>query len=61
MKPNVTTRVEHLYHFKTSKAPESIRFNVKLAEMLLRDMNFIYPVRPASVSLLVGSWDTDPI
>ncbi|KAN0116036.1 hypothetical protein V8E52_006342 [Russula decolorans] len=42
MKPNVTTRVEHLYHFKTSKAPESIRFNVELAKMLLRDMNFIY-------------------
>jgi hypothetical protein len=51
MKPNVTTRVEHLYHFKTSKAPESIRFNVELAKMLLRDMNFIYPVRPASVHL----------
>ncbi|KAF8494171.1 hypothetical protein F5888DRAFT_675088 [Russula emetica] len=43
MKPNVTARVEHLYHFKTSKAPESIRFNVELAKMLLRDMNFIYP------------------
>jgi len=43
MKPNVTTCVEHLYHFKTSIAPESIRFNVELAKMLLRDMNFIYP------------------
>ena len=45
MKPKVTILVEHRYHFNTSKAHESIRFNVKLAEMLLRDMNFIYPVR----------------
>jgi len=42
MKPNITTRVENLYHFKTSKAPESIRSNVELAKMLLRDTNFIY-------------------
>ena len=45
MKPKVTILVEHRYHFNTSKAHESIRFNVKLAEMLLRDMDFIYPVR----------------
>jgi hypothetical protein len=44
MKPKVSTLVEHLYHFKTSRAPESIRFNVELAKVLLRDMNFIYPV-----------------
>jgi len=43
MKPKVSTLVEHLYHFKTSKAPESILSNVELAKMLLRDMNFIYP------------------
>ena len=46
MKPNVTTRVEHLYHFKTSKAPHSIQSNAELAKMLLKDMNFIYHVRP---------------
>ena len=45
MKPKVTTLVEHRYHFSTSKAPGSIRSNAKLAETLLRDMNFIYPVR----------------
>jgi hypothetical protein len=43
VKPKVTTLVEHRYHFNTSKAPESIRSNVELAKMLLRDMNFIYP------------------
>jgi hypothetical protein len=45
MRPNVSTLVEHLYPFKTDKAPESIRFNVELAKMLLRDINFIYLVR----------------
>ncbi|KAH9985001.1 hypothetical protein BJV77DRAFT_1162258 [Russula vinacea] len=37
------TLVEHHYHLNTSKAPESIRSNVKLAKTLLRDMNFIHP------------------
>lgn len=46
MKPKVTTLVDHLYHFKTRKAPEVIQFNAELAKMLLSDMNFIYPVRP---------------
>ena len=45
MKPELTSIVEHLYHFNASEAPESIRSNVNLAEMLLRDMTFIYPVR----------------
>ncbi|KAI0280059.1 hypothetical protein BGY98DRAFT_966330 [Russula aff. rugulosa BPL654] len=43
MKPKVSTLVEHLYQFKTSSAPESIRSNVELAKVLLKDMNFIYP------------------
>jgi hypothetical protein len=58
MKPNVTIRVEHLYHFKTSKAPESIRFNVEHAKMLLRDMNFIYAVSPVSVPPRLMDIDT---
>ena len=47
MKPEVTTLVKRLYHFNVRKASESIRSNVKLAGVLLRDMNFIYPVRTA--------------
>ena len=45
MKPKVAILVEHRYGFSTSKALESIRSNAELAEMLVRDMNFIYPVR----------------
>jgi hypothetical protein len=45
MKPKVSILVQHQYRFKTSKAPGSIRSNAKLAEMLLKDMNFIYQVR----------------
>jgi len=54
MKPKVSTLVERLYNFKTSRAPESIRLNVELAKVLLRDMNFIYPVRhiPAAPQLI---------
>ncbi len=54
MKPKVNTLVEHLYHFETSKAPESIRSNVELAKILLRDMNFIYLVSttPAAPQLI---------
>ena len=45
MKPKVATLVETLYHFNTSQAPDSIRSNIELAQTLLKDMNFIYPVR----------------
>lgn len=59
MKPKVATLVETLYHFNTSQAPDSIRFNVELTQTLLKDMNFIYPVRQCP------SWSarntTDPI
>ena len=47
MKPKIMTLVEHHYHFNTSKAPESIGSNIKLAKTLLKDMNFIYPVGTA--------------
>lgn len=43
MKPKVATLVETLYHFNTSQAHDSIRFNVRLTQMLLKDMNFVYP------------------
>ena len=45
MKPKVATLVETLYHFNTTQAPDSIRSNIGLAQKLLKDMNFIYPVR----------------
>ncbi|KAH9970475.1 hypothetical protein BJV74DRAFT_867087 [Russula compacta] len=43
MKPTVATLVENLYQFNTSQARESICSNTKRAQMLLRDMNFVYP------------------
>jgi len=43
MKPNVATLVETLYHFSTSQAPDSLRSNRERSQMLLRNMNFVYP------------------
>jgi hypothetical protein len=54
MKPKVTTLVEHLYHFKLSNAPESISSNAERAQMLLEDMNFIYPVKHCQPLLHIG-------
>ena len=45
MKPKVATLVETLYHFNTSQAHDSTRFNIRHTQMLLKDMNFVYPVR----------------
>jgi len=58
MKPKVAALVETLYHFNTSQAYGSIRSNAKLAEALLKDMNFVYPVRHISPFSPKG---TDPI
>ena len=57
MKPKVATLVETLYHFDTSQAYASIRSNAKLAETLLKDLNFVYPVRHSSP---FGPKKTDP-
>jgi hypothetical protein len=45
MKPKVTTLVENMYNFKTSQAPYSVSYNAIRAQVLLKDMNFVYPVR----------------
>lgn len=50
-KPKFTIVVEVDYNFKASKAPASIIYNMKRAQELLSDMNFIYPVRPHHLSL----------
>ena len=64
MKPKVATLVETLYNFKTGPAHTSISYNARRAQVLLRHMNFIYPVRlrhESSISdkfiLLLGTWD----
>ena len=59
MKPKVAALVETLYHFNTSQAYDSIRSNAKLAEALLKDMNFVYPVS-RHISPFSPK-DTDPI
>ncbi|KAI0288503.1 hypothetical protein B0F90DRAFT_1802638 [Multifurca ochricompacta] len=43
MKPKIVTLVEYIYGFNTSRAHKSISSNAKRAQMLLRDMNFVYP------------------
>ena len=48
LKPRVTTPVEYMYNFETGQAPESIIYNTSRAQELLRNMNFIHPVRPTS-------------
>ena len=45
MKPNVTTLVEKMYNFKTSQALASLSYNTRRAQELLRQMNFVFPVR----------------
>ena len=45
MKPKVATLVETLYNFKTGQAHTSISYNARRAQVLLRHMNFTYPVR----------------
>ncbi len=43
MKPKFETLVENMYNFKASEA--QVSHNVRRARQLLRNMNFIYPVR----------------
>ena len=50
-KPKFITLVEYMYDFNTSKAPASMIHNTRRAQELLRDMNFIYPVRRHHPSL----------
>ena len=50
MKPKVATLVETLYSFKTGQAHTSISYNTRRAQVLLRHMNFIYPVRLCHMS-----------
>jgi len=45
MKPKFATLVEIMYNFKTSQAHASISYNARRAQELLRDLNFVYPVR----------------
>ena len=45
LKPKIITLVEYMYNFNTSQAPASITRNATRTRELLRDMNFIYPVR----------------
>ena len=45
LKLRVTTLVEYMYNFETGRAPASIIYNTSRAQELLRDMNFIHPVR----------------
>ena len=45
MRPKVATLVEIMYNFKASQAHASISYNARRAQELLRDLNFIYPVR----------------
>jgi hypothetical protein len=45
MKPKVTTLVENMYNFRTSQAHSSISYNARRAQVLLKHMNFVYPVR----------------
>ena len=51
MKPKVTTLVEYMYNFDTSKAPARKVHNTLRAQELLRDINFIYTVRRHHQSL----------
>jgi hypothetical protein len=51
LKPKFTTLVEYMYNFNTSQARASVIYNAGRAQELLRDMNFIYPVRRHHSSL----------
>jgi hypothetical protein len=42
IKPRIAPLVENIYGFNTSHAPESISSNATLAQMLLKDMNFVF-------------------
>ena len=44
-KPKVAALVENMYDFRTSQASSSISHNAAIAQDLLRDLKFIYPVR----------------
>jgi len=51
LKPKCTTLVEYMYNFNTSQAPASVMHNARRTRELLRDLNFIYPVRRCHPSL----------
>jgi len=46
MKMKIMHAVQSLYGFDTSRAPDSISHNTRLAHALLTDVTFIYRVRP---------------
>ena len=50
MKPKVTTLVENMYKFRTSHAYPCISYNARRAQLLLKNMNFVYPVRQRHTS-----------
>lgn len=45
MKMKIMHAVQSLYGFDTSRAPDSISHNTRLAHALLTDVTFIYRVR----------------
>ncbi|KAI0248434.1 hypothetical protein BJV78DRAFT_1284781 [Lactifluus subvellereus] len=45
IKPRIATLVESMYAFDRKQTHESISYNAQLAQTLLKDMNFVYPVR----------------
>jgi hypothetical protein len=47
MKMKIMHAVESLYGFDTSRAPDIISHNARLAQALLTNMAFIYRVRPS--------------
>jgi hypothetical protein len=47
MKMKIMHAVESLYGFDTSRAPDIISHNARLAQALLSNMAFIYRVRPS--------------
>ena len=59
-KPRIATLVESMYVFDKSQTRESISHNTKLAQTLLTNMNFVYPVRRTRSDPPCYLQDTDP-
>jgi hypothetical protein len=51
MKMKIMHAVQTSYGFDTSRAPDSISHNTRLAHALLTNMTFIYGVRPIALTV----------
>jgi hypothetical protein len=61
MEPRIANLVENLYRFDTSHAHNSIGSNAKLAQTLLRDINFVYSVCHSRTLLVATRMTLTPL